>query len=504
MWRKLAAPSGACRPGAGRAGEQPSRRRARHPALALLSLLALALVSCAAVPDVDDQVASAADAEAPRIVAASGPLSAEESKAILDRLAAEPGDESALQRHVALEQAVAETPLVAGNRTRILRDGPETFRAIFDAIRAARHHVNIEFYILEDVESDGVHLGDLLVEKAREGVAVNLIYDSHGSQETPAAFFDRLREAGIAVVEYTPLDPLKATNGYDPNARTHRKIVVVDGRLGITGGINLARTYESGSGSGSGASSSGGSTSGGAEAAATDADGKPTVWRDTSILIEGPVVSQLQALFVAHWHQQKGPEIDESGFFPEVPEHGDEVVRIIGSTPDAAIPRYYVAVLTAIRNAEARVWLTASYFIPTEQEMADLTAAARRGVDVRLLVPGVSDIETTVDIARSNYTELLEAGVKIWETQGVILHSKWMVVDGVWSVIGSSNFDHRSVIFNDEVDAVVLGAETGEAFEWMFEEELPNAKAIELEAWRDRPFGQRLKEHLSRLWQNWL
>jgi cardiolipin synthase len=150
------------------------------------------------------------------------------------------------------------------------------------------------------------------------------------------------------------------------------------------------------------------------------------------------------------------------------------------------------------------VWLTASYFIPTEQEMADLTAAARRGVDVRLLVPGVSDVETTVDIARSNYTELLEAGVKIWETQGVILHSKWMVVDGVWSVIGSSNFDHRSVIFNDEVDAVVLGTETGEAFEWMFEEELPNAKAIELEAWRDRPFGQRLKEHLSRLWQNWL
>jgi cardiolipin synthase len=258
---------------------------------------------------------------------------------------------------------------------------------------------------------------------------------------------------------------------------------VVDGAYGITGGINLSHTYQS------------------THPDPEDVAANRLPWRDTSVLVEGPVVAQFQHLFVEHWRQQGGPPLDVTGFFPEVPEKGDEVVRIIGSTPEDTIPRYYVTVLTAIRNAELRVWLTAAYFIPTEQEVADLKAAAGRGVDVRILVPGVTDIPTTIDIARSYYSELMESGIRIYEAHDVLLHSKTIVVDGVWSVVGSSNFDHRSVIFNDEVDAVVLGSETGREMERMFQADIAEAQEIDLETWKNRPFPQRTKEFLSRLWQ---
>lgn len=463
--------------------------RAGSAACAAAALcLHAALAACAAVSEVDEYIATPAAAEAPRIVAADGPLSPEASRKILAEITDDPGEAGILARHAALEQAVAETPLVAGNRTRILRDGPETFRAAFDLIGRAEHHINIEFYILEDVESDGIRLGDLLVAKRQEGVAIHLIYDSHGSKDTPRAFFDRLREAGIKIVEYNPLNPFRAKFLYSPNDRTHRKILVVDGAAAITGGINLSHTYQS--------TGSGGSA---------PAQGEPSPpWRDTSILIEGPVVAQFQALFLEHWRLQKGPALDESGFFPEVPPNGNEVVRIIGSTPQDAIPRYYVAVLSAIRNAELRVWLTAAYFIPTEQELEDLKAAAGRGVDVRILVPGVSDIGSAVDIARSYYVELLQAGVRIYESHSVLLHSKTIVVDGVWSVVGSSNFDYRSVVFNDEVDAVVLGSETATELERMFRDDTAEAQQIDLVTWRDRPFPQRAIEYLSRIWQGLL
>ncbi|GIK98176.1 MAG: cardiolipin synthase B [Alphaproteobacteria bacterium] len=468
------------------------KRRRRPPARAgLLSWagaalwVCAALAACGAVPEVDGEIPTTADAGAPRIVGHDGPLSPEEARAVLAEITDDPGEAGLLARHAALEQEVAETPLVAGNRVRLLRDGPETFRVVFDLIRNARDHVNLEFYILEDVESDGTKLGDLLVAKRGEGVAVNIIYDSHGSQETPPAFFERLRQAGVQVIEYNPLNPLDSGLPYEPNDRNHRKIVVVDGRYGITGGINLSHTYQSTH----------------PDPGDLPADGMS--WRDTSVLVEGPVVAQFQRLFIEHWRQQNGPPLDTDGFFPKVEPSGDEVVRVIGSSPEDALPRYYVSVLTAIRNAELRVWLTAAYFVPTEQELADLTAAARRGVDLRILVPGVTDIPTTIDIARSYYGELMEAGVRIWEAQNVLLHSKSIVVDGVWSIVGSSNFDYRSVIFNDEVDAIVLGSETGREMERMFEADLAQAKEIDPEAWADRPFTQRVKEHMSRLWQVW-
>jgi cardiolipin synthase len=163
------------------------------------------------------------------------------------------------------------------------------------------------------------------------------------------------------------------------------------------------------------------------------------------------------------------PGLDRAQLFPVIKPKGREVVRIVGSTPDQDVPRFYVTLLSAIRNAEKSVWLSAAYFVPTDQEEQDLIAAARRGVDVRLLLPSDSDSKMSLAVGRSHYGYLLEAGVNIYEVQNEVLHSKSVSIDGVWTAIGSSNFDPRSVVFNDEVDAIVLGSDTGAAFDRMFQ-----------------------------------
>jgi cardiolipin synthase len=443
-----------------------------------------ALSACASVPDIDETVGQSSTAEKPQIMGARGPLTARQSKALFSKMGVAAQD--TLQRHLVIEQAVAETPLIAGNRTHVLRNGEETFRAMFTAIRGAKHHINLEYFIFEDVESDGVGLGDLLVSKRAQGVTVNVIYDSFGSSGTPSAFFDRLKDADVGLVQFNPLNPLSGNgNGYSINARDHRKILIVDGSVAIVGGVNLSASYQ---GSLPGKSSS--------------PEDKPAApWRDTDLEIAGPAVTYLQQLFFDHWTGQNGPSVDDENFFPKVPDQGKEVVRIIGSTPDNRVPRYYVTVLSAIRNAEAKVWLSAAYFVPTHQEMEDLLDAARRGVDVRILLPDDSDSELAMAVQHSRYEDLLEAGVKIYESHDEVLHSKTIVVDGVWSVIGSSNFDHRSVVFNDEVDAVVVGSDTAKELERMFGDDLANAHQIDRMEWGDRPLGTRFKDFVARIWQ---
>ena len=443
-----------------------------------------ALLGCASVPDFDQSDDSLGGGSKPQIMGARGPLTARQSKALLARVSTEPGDAGVLKRHLIIEQAVAEDPLIAGNRTRILRDGPDAFRAMFAAIQGAKSNVNLEYFILEDVESDGQLLGDLLVARLQDGIAVNIIYDSYGSSSTPAALFDRLRQAGAKVVEFNPINPLKAKENYAPNDRDHRKILVVDGATAIVGGVNLSTTYQSNPLGKSG-----------------PPEGKPVEhWRDTDLQIDGPVVAQLQRLFFDHWTSQKGPPLAMTGYFPLVPPRGSDVVRILGSTPDHAVPRYYVTLLSAIRNAERSISICAAYFVPTHQELEDLSDAARRGIVVRLLLPDRSDSEQAIAVAHSHYSDLLAAGVKIYETHDLVLHSKTIVIDGVWSVIGSSNFDQRSVLFNDEVDAVVLGSGTAQAMEKRFDDDLANAHQIDAAAWGQRPFRKKVNEMLSRLW----
>ena len=444
-----------------------------------------ALSACATVPDVNKVIAANAAPGAPQtIVGASGPLGPAQSKAILVKLETQTGGSDLLAQHLAIEQAVAGTPLVIGNKTRILQDGTETFRAMFAAIRSARRHVNLEYYIFEDIESDHQKLSDLLLEKRRQGVAVNVIYDSYGSMGTPSALFKRLRDAGVALVEYNPMNPVNAAiSGYSPNDRDHRKILLVDGRIGIVGGVNLSSAYEKHP-----------------YGKLVGSDGQPAqYWRDLDLEIEGPVVVQLEALFIQHWTQQKGPKIDESGFLVAAPPADKQLMRIIGSSSADTIPRYYATLLSAITNAEKRIWVTTAYFVPTDEEEEDLEAAAKRGVDVRLLLPSTSDSGPALAMQHAAYGELLEAGVRIYETQGEVLHTKTAVIDGVWSVVGSSNFDHRSALFNDEVDAVVLGRETAAALEAIFATQQRRANEIDLAAWRDRPFSQKVDETFSAL-----
>jgi cardiolipin synthase len=445
------------------------------------------LVGCATVPDADvviDNAHANSDAN-PRVVGAKGPLTAKQSKALFERLGLSAENSDLFKRHLAVEQEIAESPLVAGNATRLLRDGEQTFDAIFDAIRAAKHHINMEYYILENVEHKGTKLVDLLVAKRQEGVAINILYDSFGSISTPPEFFDRLRKAGAKVLEFNPVNPLERRRIIkSPNDRDHRKIFVIDGHTAVVGGINLSVTYQS------------------RPFDSVTGKEKREHWRDTDMEVRGPVVAELQKLFFDQWHKHMGEKIDDKGYFPPLKPNGSEVVRVIGSAPDHTVSRYYVTLLSAIRNAEKTIWITNSYFVPTKGMKRDLMDAARHGVDVRLLVPGKSDVQATLAAQRSHYRELLEAGVKIWESENAVLHAKTVVIDGVWSVVGSSNLDHRSVLYNDEVDVIVLGEVTGKEMERMFQEDSAKAKPIELAEWKRRPVLQRINEFFSRIFQN--
>ncbi len=457
----------------------------RPARISLATIVAACLCSgCASVPDVDDVIDNGVSAPQV-IVGARGPLSPAQSKAILARLNQQSAGSDILDRHLAIEQAVAGAPLVAGNRATLLHDGPETFRAMFKAIEGAKYSIDLEYYIFENVESDGAHLADLLLAKRQQGVAVNVIYDSYGSVDTPADFLDQMKAAGIALLEFHPLNPLKAGLSFAPNARDHRKILAVDGARAIIGGVNLYTAYQ---------------PHPHARLVASDGENADT-WHDTDLEIDGPAAAQLQQLFLDHWIAQGGSPLSQST--PPAPASAagaNEVVRIIGSNHNDTVPRYYATVLSAIRNAEKTIWITTAYFVPTDDEIRDLKAAARRGVDVRLMLPGTSDSDLALAVGHAAYGRLLKAGVKIFELQDGTLHSKSIVIDGVWSAIGSSNFDHRSILFNDEVDAIVLGRDTAQQLEALFaktEETL--AKPVSLADWQDRPLTERIRELYSRL-----
>ena len=456
-----------------------------HLLRTLVLLASLALVGCVDAPVFDERLASTHSASEIEIMGARGPLSQKQSKAVLSRLAAQAPDAGALERHLAVEQAVAESPLFAGNEVRILRDGEQTFPAMFAAIHGAKRYLYLEYYIFEDVSSNGEHLVDVLTAKAQEGVHVQVIYDGIGSLSTPAEFFTKLQAAGIEVVEFNPPNPLHAGGHFSLNDRDHRKMLIADGTRVIVGGVNLSSTYQSAPGS-------------------SVVNTQQDVWHDTDLEISGPVVVQLEKLFHEHWREQGGPPTAAATEAPAPNADGAEVIRIIGSAPRRLKSRYYVTVLSAIRNSEKNIWMTQAYFAPTHREKEDLIHAARRGVDVRLLLPSHSDSSPALHVQHSHYEALLRSGVKIYERNDGILHSKTMVVDGVWSITGSSNFDYRSVLFNDEVDAVVIGKSTGEQLSSLFEADLQHAQAIDLATWRKRSDLTKLREQFWRLWEKLL
>ena len=429
-----------------------------------------------------------------RVDSARGLLSAQQSKDVLDRLETRGAKATLLDRHLAFEEAVAGNPLTAGNKVALLIDGPATYRAMFEAIAAARDHIHMETYILDDDEI-GQRFAQVLIGKQREGVQVAVQYDSVGAIGTPKAYFKRLADAGIKVLEYNPVNPLAAKAGWDVNQRNHRKQLIVDGRVAILGGINISSVY------------SGGSLSKGAPrrtgaGAGADADALP--WRDTDLRIEGPVVADLQKLFLATWQEQKGEALAQRNWFPAVRRTGNEVVRAIGSNPDEAYSQIYATLISAIQSAQNEIWLTNAYFVPDPQLLTSLKDAAARGVDVRLLLPGKSDSWLVLHAGRRLYGELLQAGVKIYERHDALLHSKTAVIDGVWSTVGSTNLDWRSFLHNLELNAVVLGPDFGREMRAMFERDLQASSPVTLAQWERRPIDARMKEMLGALWQYWL
>lgn len=447
------------------------------------------LLGCTSIPTMVPDMARSPSHQV-QLDGANGPLTAQQSKAILARLKKNGDDTNIFDKHLALEAEIVGSPLVVGNKVELLVDGPTTYSAMFASIESAKDHINMETFIIEDDEI-GQRFAELLISKQRSGVQVNLIYDSVGSINTPEAFFNALKEVGVNVLEFNPINPLNMRKSWQVNQRDHRKLLIVDGQIAFVGGINISSVYSSGS-FGQGSSSKSKSTK----------DKQP--WRDTHLRMAGPVVSEFQKLFMATWSQQKGESLAARDYFPELVSRGNEVVRAIGSSPEEPYSQIYATLLSAINSAETQVFLTNAYFIPDPQLLAALKDAVKRGVDVRLLLPEKTDSIMVFYASRSYYDELLSANVKIYERQDALLHAKTALIDGVWSTIGSTNLDWRSFVNNQEINAVILGQDFGAQMQALFEKDLESSKLVTLESWRKRPVSSRIKERAARLWARFL
>jgi cardiolipin synthase A/B len=444
----------------------------------------LFVASCATLPNVEKAVYESPGAEnPPTIVAAGRQLSSKETKALIGRLKRQTLPTDILERHVAVEEAISGSPLVAGNKVMLLVDGPATYAAMSKAIQNATDHINFETFIFE-ADDAGRNFADLLLDKAAEGVQVNLIYDAVGSIHTPSAFFAHLRHGGIQVLEFNPLNPLQALGEGFLTHRDHRKILVVDGSVAITGGINITNAY------------SGSET--------YHRESGQLSWRDTDVQIEGPAVAEFQRLFLETWQSQNGPELAKGNYFPPLKALGKELVRVIGSMPGQRNRDTYMMYVAAINFSLHSIDLTNPYFVPDEQMLNALAEAAKRGVDVKLLLPAKSDSEMAFYAGRSHYLRLLQAGVKLYEHRETMLHAKTAVIDGVWSSVGSTNMDLWSFLRNDEVNAVILGRDFAEQMEVMFSRDLNNSNEINLESWERRALHERMREWFSQLFGYWL
>ena len=457
-------------------------------AIAATAATIAGLAGCASLPQVSAEMMPVANQTA-TLSGARGPLSAAQSKAILANLSRRSEETGIFERHLALEEAVTGSPLVVSNRTTLYQDGESTYAAMFKAIAAAKDHINIETYIIEDDEI-GKKFSDALIAKQAAGVQVAMIYDSVGSLQTPKTFFQRLNESGIKTLEFNPVNPLVAKKGWEINQRDHRKLLIIDGQSVFLGGVNISSVYSSGS-------------SVKRQASKKTIDKMP--WRDTHLLVEGPVVAEFQKLFIDTWAKQKGEALADRKYFPPLAPKGKEVVRAIGSSSDdAGGGQMYNTLISVINSAETSVYITNAYFAPDKLIMDALREAARRGVDVKIILPGETDSALIYYAGRSYYSDLLTVGVKIFERRVSLLHAKTALIDGVWSTIGSTNLDWRSFLHNDEVDAIVLGVEFGTQMNAMFVKDLAESDAITLAAWRERSLVNRVKEQAARIWVYWL
>lgn len=470
-------------------------RRYRVAGVALL-LATLLLSACAAPLNrqaVEDRVR---EASAPRplvIRTARGVLDDDASRTLLRDVAASPAQADLLLRMTVLQQGLTGRVLTADNQTELLVDGPAAYEAMFSAIRGARHHVHLETYILEDNEV-GTTLADLLIERAEAGVEVRVTYDGFGSIDTSDAYFDRLSRHGVQLYQYRPPDPTEDLRLWRINNRHHRKLLIVDGRAAFTGGINISDVYRSSSFR---------------NFFARNRDElrkrkEESAWRDTQIRLTGPAVTELQQLFLDLWNEQDEHRIEpDPVYFPSSPDQGNDLVHVIDSVGGDNEVRIYDVIHAVVTRARKRIWITQAYFSPDDALVQDLIDAARRGVDVRMILPGFSDAPVVMHAARSNYALMLEAGIRIYERDDTVLHAKTMTVDGVWSTVGSSNFDYRSFLHNNEANAVIMGPDFAREMEALFALDLQRSKPVVAAEWQRRSLAQRLREQASRLFRYW-
>lgn len=451
----------------------------------VVSVIGLGLMStaCASLPEVQYLSGSLVAPANPTVTNAQGTLTTKKSNSLLSqRWRNSHVDVKAL---AALEEAATGSPLIAGNKVTLLYDGPQTMAAMIAAIGAAKDHINLETYIF-DQDALGIQFADLLIARQRAGVQVNIIYDSVGTIGTPQAFFDKMRDAGIHLLAFNPVNPLRLIGPWAPNNRDHRKILIVDGLVAFTGGVNISSTYANSS----------------LFRSKTKRNAK-VGWRDTHIKIEGPAVAALQWVFLDNWASQKSPDLPDSNFFPPLKEAGDKLVRVLASEPGGDHD-IYKAYILAIQEAKKTVHITSAYFVPDVQILRALNDAAKRGVDVKIILPGVTDSGLLFHAAHSFYSEMLASGIKIYQLQIAVLHAKTAVIDNVWSTIGSTNIDTRSFLHNNEINVVIFGEEFGTAMENAFIEDLRYSVEITREKWEQRPQSDKFREWLARRLEYWL
>jgi cardiolipin synthase len=383
--------------------------------------------------------------------------------------------EPVIQKHKKLAHYLLNdgmSPLTGGNEVKLLINGEDKFPEVLEALKNAKHHIHIEYYIFEDGDIAD-QIKDVLVQKAKEGVAVRFIYDDFGSRSIRKEFVKELKDAGIQAFPFYKIIFILFANRV--NYRNHRKIIVVDGCIGFTGGINVSDRYVNKPGQ--------------------------LYWRDTHVKITGPGVYYLQYLFISDWNFCSGKHLKlERDFFCTKPTaHGKAVVQIAASGPDSDAPTLMLSMVQTIALAEKELLITTPYFIPGDNIMHVLNVAAKSGVKVKLLVPDKSDSAFVNAAARSYYGELLAAGVEIYLYQKGFVHAKTLVSDGQLVVIGTANMDHRSFELNFEVNSMIYDTAIAKQLRDVFYQDIKNAKKINPATWKRRSVYKQLPEKVVRL-----
>jgi len=361
--------------------------------------------------------------------------------------------------------------MAGGNVVRELLNGDEIFPAMLDAIRSAQRSITFETYIYWS-GSIGAQFADALAERARAGVKVHVLLDWIGSEKLEGALLEEMRRAGVELRRYNK--PHWYSLGR-LNNRTHRKLLVVDGKTGFTGGVGIGDVWLGN---------------------AQDAEH----WRDTHFLVEGPAVGQLQAAFVDNWMQATSEVLHGSDYFPPLQAQGETFAQMFISSPGGGAESMQLMYLLSIAAATKSIKLSMAYFVPDEVAIDTFVAALKRGVEVQIITPGPHiDTEVVRKASRASWGRLLRNGAQIYEYQPTMFHCKVMIVDDLWVSVGSTNFDNRSFAVNDEANLNVYDGKFARRQAEVFKQDLAHSRRVKLEEWENRPWQEKFTEHVAAL-----